>query len=156
MKNEKDFRDLLTIKPKGSEGLKNRLKVWMKWDSNDADYIERTDIMDPQQLFGNKKLIYCLAYITTPYDFKGHDWNDDVFEHHIPDNEDIEGLRDILADHGFMVYSDWGDCHSCEGIEITYYDENETPFEITFDDIHKEFEKMTYEEICEKINSLEE
>jgi hypothetical protein len=97
-----------------------------------------------------------LAYITTPYDFKGHDWNDDVFEHHIPDNEDIEGLEDILADNDFMVYSDWGSCHSCEGIEITYYDENETPFEITFDDIHKEFEKMTYEEICEKINSLEE
>jgi hypothetical protein len=95
-----------------------------------------------------------LAYITTPYNFKGHDWNADVFEHHIPDNRDIEDLRDILAGNDFMVYSDWGPCHSCEGIKITYYDENETPFEITFDDIHKEFEKMTYEEICEKINSL--
>ena len=101
MKNEKDFRDLLTIKPKGSEGLKNRLKVWMKWDSNDADYIERTDIMDPQQLFGNKKLIYCLAYITERYNFKGHDWNDYVFQHHIPDNEDIDfvSLDDLKAEY---------------------------------------------------------
>ena len=156
MKNEKDFRNLLTIKPKGSEGLKNRLKVWMKWDSNDADYIERTDIMDPQQLFGNKKLIYCLAYITLPYNFKGHEWNDNVFRHHITNNTDIEYLEDILSDNDFMVYSDWGACHSCYGLKITYYDENETPFEITFDDIHKEFEKMTYEEICEKINSLKE
>lgn len=154
MKNEKDFRELLTIKPKGSEGLKNRLKVWMKWDSNDADYIERTDIMDPQELFSNKKLIYCLAYITLPYNFKGHKWNDNVFRHHITNNTDIEYLEDILSENDFMVYSDWGACHSCYGLEIIYYDENETPFEITFDDIHKEFEKMTYEEICNKINSL--
>lgn len=154
MKNEKDFRELLTIKPKGSEGLKNRLKVWMKWDSNDADYIERTDIMDPQELFSNKKLIYCLAYITLPYNFKGHKWNDNVFRHHITNNTDIEYLEDILSENNFMVYSDWGACHSCYGLEIIYYDENETPFEITFDDIHKEFEKMTYEEICNKINSL--
>ena len=154
MKNEKDFRELLTIKPKGSEGLKNRLKVWMKWDSNDADYIERTDIMDPQELFSNKKLIYCLAYITFPYNFKGHKWNDNVFRHHITNNTDIEYLEDILSENNFMVYSDWGACHSCYGLEIIYYDENETPFEITFDDIHKEFEKMTYEEICNKINSL--
>ena len=153
MKNEKDFRELLTIKPKGSEGLKNRLKVWMKWDSNDADYIERTDIMDPQELFSNKKLIYCLAYITLPYNFKGHKWNDNVFRHHITNNTDIEYLEDILSENNFMVYSDWGACHSCYGLEIIYYDENETPFEITFDDIHKEFEKMTYEEICNKINS---
>ena len=154
MKNEKDFRELLTIKPKGSEGLKNRLKVWMKWDSNDADYIERTDIMDPQELFSNKKLIYCLAYITLPYNFKGHKWNDNVFRHHITNNTDMEYLEDILSENNFMVYSDWGACHSCYGLEIIYYDENETPFEITFDDIHKEFEKMTYEEICNKINSL--
>ena len=153
MKNEKDFRELLTIKPKGSDGLKNRLKVWMKWDSNDADYIERTDIMDPQELFSNKKLIYCLAYITLPYNFKGHKWNDNVFRHHITNNTDIEYLEDILSENNFMVYSDWGACHSCYGLEIIYYDENETPFEITFDDIHKEFEKMTYEEICNKINS---
>lgn len=154
MKNEKDFRELLTIKPKGSEGLKDKLKVWMKWDSNDADYIERTDIMDPQELFSNKKLIYCLAYITLPYNFKGHKWNDNVFRHHITNNTDIEYLEDILSENDFMVYSDWGACHSCYGLEIIYYDENETPFEITFDDIHKEFEKMTYEEICNKINSL--
>jgi len=154
MKNEKDFRDLLTIKPKGSEGLKNKLKVWMKWDSNDADYIERTSIMNPQELFSNEKLIYCLAYITLPYNFKGHKWNDNVFRHHITNNTDIDCLEDILSENNFMVYSDWGACHSCYGLEITYYDENETPFEITFDDIHKEFEKMTYEEICDKINSL--
>lgn len=154
MKNENDFRDLLTIKPKGSEVLKNKLKVWMKWDSNDADYIERTSIMNPQELFSNEKLIYCLAYITLPYNFKGHEWNDNVFRHHIPNNTDIDCLEDILSENNFMVYSDWGACHSCYGLEITYYDENETPFEITFDDIHKEFEKMTYEEICDKINSL--
>lgn len=149
-----DFRGLLTIKPKEENTLKNRLKVWMKWDSNDADYIERTEEMDPEVLFKNKKLIYCLAYITCNYNFKGHGWNDDVFNHRIPDNKDIDDLEDILADGDFIVYSDWGTCHSCEDLEITYYDKDGEPWDISFDAIYKEWENMTYEEICEHINSI--
>ena len=150
-----DFRNLLTIKPKRPSKKKNILEVWMNWDSNDGDYIERTEEMDPEVLFDNKKLIYCLAYITLPYNFKGHDWNDSVFNHHITDNCDIDDLRDVLAENDFMVYSDWGDCHTCEDLEITYYDENSTPFNITFNDIHKRWKKMSYEEICQEINDIE-
>lgn len=150
-----DFRNLLTIKPQKPTKKKNVLEVWMEWDSNDADYIERTEEMDPKVLFGCKKLIYCLAYITLPYDFKGHDWNDAAFEHHIPNNCDIDDLMDVLSENDFMVYSDWGPCHSCEGLEITYYDENSTPFNITFNDIHKRWKKMSYEEICQEINNIE-
>ena len=107
-----DFRGLLTIREKENIIIKNKLKVWMRWDSNDADYIERTQEMIPEVLFRNKKLIYCLAYITCKYNFKGHDWNDNVFQHHIPDNGDIDDLEHILASSGFIVYSDWGICHS--------------------------------------------
>ena len=150
-----DFRNLLTIKLQKPTKKKNILEIWMNWDSNDADYIERTDKMNPKVLFGNKKLIYCLAYITLPYDFKGHSWNDAVFEHHITDNCDIDDLRDVLAENNFMVYSDWGACHSCEDLKITYYDKDGVPFNITFDDIHKRWEKMSYEEICQEINDIE-
>ena len=148
-----DFRNLLTITKQHQKTNKNLLEVWMEWDSNDADYIEKTETMKPEDLFGNEKLIYCLAYITCPYNFKGHDWDDAVFEHYIPENCDIDNLRDILADNGFLVYSDWGDCHSCEALEITYWDENGIPFNITFEDIYKRWEKMYYDEICNEINN---
>ena len=134
---------------------KNVLEVWMNWDFNDAYYIERTEEINPKVLFGCKKLIYCLAYITLPYNFKGHGWNDAAFEHHIPNNCDIDDLMDVLSENDFMVYSDWGPCHSCEGLEITYYDENSIPFNITFNDIHKRWKKMSYDEICQEINDIE-
>lgn len=150
-----DFRNLLTIKPQEPTKKKNVLEVWMNWDSNDADYIERTKEMDPKVLFGCKKLIYCLAYITLPYNFKGHGWNAAAFKHHIIDNCDIDDLRYVLSENGFMVYSELGSCHTCEDLKITYYDENSTPFNITFDDIHKKWEKMSYIEICQEINDIE-
>ena len=149
-----DFRNLLTIKPQSPDKKKNVLEIWMNWDSNDADYIEKTDEMDPEVLFGCKKLIDCLAYITLPYNFKGHNWNDNVFQHNIPYNHDINNLIGILAENDFIVYYDWGYCHSCEGLKITYYDENATPFNITFDNIHNRWKNMSYEEICQEINDI--
>ena len=151
---EKDFRDKLTFTQK-EENEKNIIKVWQEWDSNDADYIENTFTMRPEQLFGNEKLIYCLAYITCDEDFKkGFGSNDSRFCKYIPDNEDIDELEDILSDNEFMVYSEWGECHSCVGLEITYYDEDGNKFYVTFDKIYDEFKKLSYKEICEKINSL--
>ena len=105
--NMKDFRNLLTIKPKKAGKKTNILEVWMKWDSNDADYIEQTIKMNPEVLFDNKKLIYCLAYITLLYDFKGHDWNDAAFKHHVSDNCDIDNLIEVLVENDFMIYTDW-------------------------------------------------
>ena len=150
------WQDLLTIKKKETKII-NKLKVWMKWDANDGDYIERTREVDPKLLFENKKLIYCLAYITCNYDFKGHDWDDAVFNNNIPDNKDIDRLVGILGHNGFTIY-DYCDsiCHSCckDGLEITYYDENGEPWDVRFDDIHKEWENMSYQEICDQINSI--
>ena len=153
-----DFKNLLTINSKTGENPKNLLEVWIKMDSNDADYIEKTKSMDPNKLFSNKKLIYCLAYVTAEKcaDVEST-WRhrDPIFGEHVPENYDVEDLRDILADYGFMVYSDWGDCHTYEDMKITYFDENGKEFNVTFDDIHKQFEKMTHMEICDFINSIE-
>lgn len=154
--NKYKYKNLVTISPKQDEDLKNVLDVWMEWDSNDGDYIEKTERMNPELLFNNKKLIYCLAYISCNYDFKGHDWNDAAFKHHITENRDIDGLRSILADNDFAVYCDWGMCHSCSGLCITYYDEDGKPWNINFKHIHEAWEQMTYKEICDFINSIED
>ena len=150
-----DFRDLLNITPHKEEQRKNIIKVWMKWDSNDADYIERSTSISPATLFKDKKLIYCLAYITTDYDFKGHKWNDAAFRHHITDNADIDGLCDIIGEANLGCYTDWGMCHTCYDMVLTYYDENGNAFDIDFIDIRESWKDMTYEEICEQINSIE-
>lgn len=152
---EYSYKNLLTITPKKNENLQNILKVWMEWDSNDGDFIEKTTTLCPEVLFNNKKLIYCLAYITESFNFKGHKWNAAAFGHHITENRDIIGLETILAENDFAVYSDWGMCHSSYGLGITYYDENGTPWNINFSDIHKKWETMSYEEICNEINSIE-
>ena len=149
-----DYRNLLTIKPSSPKQLKNILEVWTEWDSNDADYIEKSVEIDPKILFENKKLIYCLAYINLPYDFKGHDWNDSAFSHHITMNGDIDDLENIIFRNDFGCSCEYGYCHSCECLQITYYDENGKQFDINFSDIHKRWENMSYEEICNEINSI--
>lgn len=154
-----DFKNLLTIKPNVKKE-RNILNVWVKMDSNDADYIERTRTMYPFNLFDNKKLIYCLAYVTTKTCadksiYERSYRNKPLFGRYVPENRDIKNLCNILSDCDFMVYSDWGECHTYEDLKITYYDENGNEFDITFDDIHKQFETMTYAEICEMINNIE-
>lgn len=152
-----DFKELLTIKPKENEVKKNKLKIYMVWDACDADYVEHTEFMSPETLFENKKLIYCLAYITCKYNFKGHNFHDHVFCHHILENKDINNLANILNEYNITVRcSLWDDelCHSCKELEITYYDGDGKPWSIDFDDIHKKWENMTYEEICEQINKI--
>lgn len=153
------YKNLLTIKPHQEKQRKNIITVYKEWDSNDGDYIGKHDEIDPEDLFTDQKLIYCLAYITysPAYNdprFASIDRNDPIFGDYVPDNEDIPDLYDVISDGDFMCYSDWGACHSLEELNLVYYDENGIPFDITFDDIHKEFDSMTYQEICDKINSL--
>jgi len=52
-------------------------------------------------------------------------------------------------------YTDWGMCHTCYAMVLTYYDENGNAFDITFDSIRESWKDMTYEEICDQINSIE-
>ena len=144
-----NFKNLLTIKAKSGKNPKNLLKVWIKMDSNDADYIEKTETMDPNDLFHDKKLIYCLAYVTAEYD-----GDEPAFGKYVDENKDVENLYDILAEYDFMVYSEWGGCHTYKDMKITYFDENGKEFNITFKDIHKQFEKMTHKEICDLINGI--
>ena len=150
---KENFKSLLTIMPKEKETYKEQIVVWMKWDSNDGDYIEKTELMDASILFTNKALILCLAYINCPCNFKGHGWNDDVFCHHVPDNTDIYGIWNILADNDFMIFCEEGYCHSLEEMTITYYDHNSKAFSITFNDIYARWKNMTYDEICNEINN---
>ena len=148
------YKDILTIKTHKTSDKKNLIDIWVKWDCNDGDYIERLWSSLPEYIFNNKKLIYCLAYITCSYKFKGHGWNDNVFQHHIISNKDIIDLEEIISENGYMAYTDWGPCHSLIDLKIVYYDENGTPFDITFEDIHKRWKNMSYQEICDEINNI--
>lgn len=112
-----DFKNLLTIARASKPKCKNKVIVWMKWDSGDMDYKEYTSDpgdITPRMLFGNKKLILCLAYILCPYNFKGHTkddcWGDGggKFDTNIENNHDIDGLEQILNDNHFAVYDNWG------------------------------------------------
>lgn len=151
---KEDYKDLLTFKDVTTP--KNELKFTIVMDSNDADYITKIVTLDPEILFSNKRLIYCLAYVSCEYDFKGHSWSDNVFGHHIIDNTDINNLEDILGNYDLLCYTDWGCCHSFEDIEIIYFNENGVAHKIGFGKIRSRWRGMSYEEICEEINSIPE
>ena len=152
----KDYRNLLSITPQKPSGHKNILEVWTEWDSNDADYVEHSSFESPEILFGNKKLIYCLAYISLDYDFKGHESDSAVFNQYVFENRDIDNLENIIFRNGFGCSTENGHCHTCCELSITYYDDNGKPFDIGFEDIHERWKGMTYEEICKEINDIEE
>lgn len=151
---KEDYKDLLTFRVVNP--VKSRLKITITMDSNDADYITNIVTLDPEILFSDKKLIYCLAYVSCDYDFKGHGWGDIVFGHHITDNKDINDLEDILREYDLLCYSECGCCHSFNKIEIIYYDENGVAHKIGFGKIRERWRYMSYEEICEEINSISE
>ena len=150
---KENYKDLLTFKDVTIP--KNKLKFTITMDSNDADDITNIVFLDPETLFSNKKLIYCLAYVSCDYDFKGHGRGSNVFGHHIIRNTDINDLEDILGEYDLLCYSsEWGECHSFEEIEIIYYDENGVAYKVGFGNIRSKWRTMSYEEICEEINSI--
>lgn len=154
---EENYKDLLTIKEHVDEVIKNRIIINLSMDANDADYVDKEVEFEPETFFGDKKLIYCLAYVSCNYDFKGHGyWDDSIFSHNITSNTDIDGINDILEKYDLLVYCDYWDiwCHSFGEIEIAYYDETGKRYDITFDKIHERWKYMSYEEICEEINSI--
>ena len=148
---KENYKDLLTFKVVNP--VKDQLKITITMDSNDADYITNIVTLEPEILFSNKKLIYCLAYVSCDYDFKGHG-RGNKFGRHITDNTDIDDLEDILGEYDLLCYSEWGCCHSFKKIEIIYYDENGVAYKVGFSNIRSRWRTMSYEEICEEINSI--
>ena len=149
-----NFKNLLTIEPFKEDIKKDYIEITVCWDHNDGDYMNESFGLSPDDFFSNKKLIYYLAYASCEYDFKGHDWNDNVFYHHIPDNTDIPDLFEYLSKQGFTIYFEDYPCHSLLGVDIIYYDDNGDKFSITFDDIINDWKNKSYKEICEFLNSL--
>lgn len=154
-----DFKNLLTIKKSKEPVYKNILKVWIEMDANDGDDVEKTFTLKPEELFENEKLIYCLAYVSCDQSsFKKEilkkDINYPAFDSHIGENKDINDLEDILYEAGFMCSFEGYPCHSFVSIGIIWYDENCQAYDITFNDIIDQFKKMTYQEICDKINRV--
>ena len=148
---QQELSSKLKFEPKSKKH--DEVQIKLKWDANDADYRYVSDTWDADALFDNEKLLYILAYISLPKDFKGN--RSACFGHYISENEDIEDICEILGEYELAAYDEYGICHSCVKVEITYYDGNGAEFAVTFDGIIEEFKKMSYEEICKKINSME-
>ena len=137
-----NFKDLLTIIPKVCND-KNVVKIDAAWDYDDADYDECHETFDADEFFKDKKLIWSLAYL-------------DAFGTHVKDNDyiDFDTLYDVVCREGLWGFGAGVSAHSLEGLEITYYDENSNPFNVTFDNIHKRWETMSEEEICKEVNEI--
>lgn len=154
-----EVTNLLGFKPLSKKT--NVVEIKMKWDANDGDYRNRTETWCTKYLFEDPKMLYILAYISLPCDFKGKDEEGNNrptrFRRYVVNNNDIEDIQEILREAELTIYDEYSYdmCHSCESIDITYYDENGAAFKVTFDGIIEEFKKMSYEEICNKINSME-
>lgn len=138
-----NFKDLLVITPKVCND-KNVVKIDATWDYNDADYDECHEVFDADEFFKNKKLIWSLAYL-------------DAFGTHVEKNKyiDFDALYDVVCgDYYLWGFGEDDSAHSLEGLEITYYDENSNPFNVTFDNIHKRWKNMSEEEVCEEVNNV--
>lgn len=137
-----NFKDLLVITPKVCND-KNVVKIDATWDYNDADYDECHVTFDADGFFEDKKLIWSLAYL-------------DKFGKHVERNDyiDFETLFDIVDGYGLWGFGEDDSAHSLEELEITYFDENKNPFNVTFDNIHKRWRTMSEEEICKEVNEV--
>ena len=153
---KEENKELLTFNDHIEDVIKDQIVISFSMDANDADYIDSRVTLKPEIFFGNIKLIYCLAYVSCDYNFKGHGWGDSVFNHYILKNTDITDLRSILEEFHLLIYSNYCEdlCHSFGDIKVAYYDEDGKRYDITFEKIHEKWKNMSYEEICEEINSI--
>jgi hypothetical protein len=137
-----NFKDLLVITPKVCND-KNVVKIDATWDYNDADYDECHETFDANKFFKDKKLIWSLAYL-------------DMFGTHVEDNDyiDFDTLYNVVSGECLWGFGCDDSAHSLEGLEITYYDDNCNPFNVTFDNIHKRWETMSEEDICKEVNDI--
>ena len=141
----------ILLVPSANKERKNVILVKNTWDQGDADYITREFEINPEEFFGNDKLIYVLAYITTPYN-----GDEPKFGCHVDENEDIDDIIDILDEAGFIIrtyQTDYEPCPSVVKIEMTYYDEYGNKMDISFENVRESWQNKSYDEIVDFINS---
>ena len=137
-----NFKDLLVITPKVCND-KNVVKIDATWDYGDRNYDECHETFDADEFFKDKKLIWSLAYL-------------DVFGTYVEGNDyiDFDTLSHVVCRYDLWGFGKEDPAHSLKGLEITYYDENSNPFNVTFDNIHKRWETMSEEEVCKEVNEV--
>jgi hypothetical protein len=142
----------ILLVPSVNKERKNVILVKNTWDQDDGDYTTEEFELDPEEFFSNDKLIYLLAYITTPYN-----GDEPKFGCHVDENMDIDDIIYTLDNEGFIIrtyQTDYEPCHSVVKIKMTYYDENGDKSDISFENVRKSWQNKSYDEIVEFINSL--
>lgn len=137
-----EYAKNFTVEP--NQPNKPYYNVYVKMDSNDADYIS-DDIQYTVEEWNEKPDIFflMLAYLGQGYSGKfshGQDWGD-YYGHHFEENK--HGLSDIISEvaeaEDWLQFSDWGMCHSFSDIIITYFDEENKKHDVTFKTIDELF-----------------
>ena len=137
-----NFKDILTFIPKVCE-YKNVVKIDATWNYNDADYDECHKELKADDFFKDEKLIWSLAYLGM--------FGKDVYEN---DYIDFEALFDVVCGDNHWGFGEDESAHLLVDMEITYYDKDSNPFNVTFDNIHKRWENMSEGEIGQEVNDV--
>ena len=146
-----NFKNLLNIDLIYSD-REEELVIWAKWQTDTGREIENTVTLNPEVLFENKKLIYCLAYINyyneaevEPEDI---DWNTPAFGNLISQNNSVNDLQNILS------VSDIEPEETLMEMSITYYNKKSCKFNVSFGKIIESWKNKSHQEICDEINSI--
>lgn len=130
--------------------IKPYYNVFVKMDSNDADYISG-DIQYNVDEWNEKTDIFflMLAYLGQGYSGKfshGQDWGD-YYGHHCEENK--HGLSKIIFEvaeaENWLQFGEYDVCHSFSDIIISYYDEENRKHDVTYktvDDLFNTEEEM--------------
>ena len=135
-----NFKDLLVITPKVYED-KNIIRVELTWVYDGIYDGLSSAPYEIDEFFEDKKLIWLLAYL-------------DMFGVEDKKYIDFDTLYDVVCNEYGLCDQLPFDSYTLNGLEVTYYDENCNPFNVTFDNIHKRWENMSEEEICKEVNDV--
>ena len=149
-----------TMKPKGKSNLKNMYEINVECDANDGDYMNTTVI---QTCFSEKEILL-LAYLNLNERFPWFSkWKDvkaiedpnyafggKYIENNTRLDTDDFCLYDWVHDMEYLIYQ----CHSIEGFEITYYDENGWAFICQLPDLYELFDSEA--EFINYVKGIEE
>lgn len=110
-------------------------EVYLNWDSNDADYISRTETFQKEYFEEDETLQLVLCYIGNGYSGKLFNGKRSTSQYgrHI-DETRITGLKDFIVENNLASYSEYGMCHSVDSVVITYYDEHRVAHDVELTD----------------------
>lgn len=118
----RDIRRFISFKQMAISSYQNKVNIWLKWQSQNGECMEKTVKMDASKFFDNYILIATFTYLSR---FGGM---------LIGSSSEFHDLMKILNDNNLVCYAD-GDkttCHSLIDFRVTYFNKNGVPHIVDF------------------------